>query len=161
MACFFISLKTSNYLFRSQFIVDCFCNLEKITDENINVLRDIFWKMNNVSYTTEKVTEKKKVPVLDEKGEQKKDAEGKPVYTEKKITKTILHIKTSHKTAEQQATALSFNVKQLAEMRELLDVKNKPSIIAAWQQRRRKVLEMGWEQQENCLVCPFRILVWG
>ena len=35
MACFFISLKTSNYLFRSQFIVDCFCNLEKITDENI------------------------------------------------------------------------------------------------------------------------------
>ena len=95
-----------------------------ITDENINILRDIFWKMNKVSYTTEKVTEKKKVPVLDEKGEQKKDAEGKPLYTEKKITKTILHITTSHKTAEQQATALSFNVKQLAEMRELLDVKN-------------------------------------
>ena len=95
-----------------------------ITDENINVLRDVFWRMNKVSYTTEKVSEKKKVPVLDEKGEQKKDAEGKPVYTEKKITKTILHIKTSHKTAEQQATALSFNVKQLAEMRELLDVKN-------------------------------------
>ena len=95
-----------------------------ITDENIIVLRDIFWKMNKVSYTTEKVTEKKKVPVLDEKGEQKKDAEGKPVYTEKKIIKTILHIKTNHKTAEQQATALSFNVKQLAEMRELLDVKN-------------------------------------
>ena len=95
-----------------------------ITDENINVLRDIFWKMNKVSYTTEKVTEKKKVPVLDEKGEQKKDADGKPIYIEKKITKTILHITTSHKTAEQQATALSFNVKQLAEMRELLDVKN-------------------------------------
>ena len=95
-----------------------------ITDDNVNVLRDIFWKMNQVSYTTEKVTEKKKVPVLDEKGEQKKDADGKPVYTEKKITKTILHIKSSHKTAEQQATALFFNVKQLAELKELLDVKN-------------------------------------
>ena len=95
-----------------------------ITDDNVNVLRDIFWKMNTVSYTTEKITEKKKVPVLDEKGEQKKDEKGNPIYTEKKITKTILHIKTSHKTAEQQAFALSFNVKQLAEMRELLDVKN-------------------------------------
>ncbi len=95
-----------------------------ITDDNVNVLRDIFWKMNSVTYTTEKVTEKKKVPVLDEKGEQKKDADGNPIYTEKKITKTILHIKSKHKTAEQQATALSFNVKQLAELRELLDVKN-------------------------------------
>lgn len=95
-----------------------------ITDDNVNVLRDIFWKMNKVTYSTEKVTEKKKVPVLDEKGVQKKDENGNPVYTEKKITKTILHIKTTHKTAEQQATALSFNVKQLAEMRELLDVKN-------------------------------------
>ena len=95
-----------------------------ITDDNVNVLRDIFWNMNQVSYTTEKVSEKKKVPVLDEKGEQKKDADGKPVYTEKKITKTILHIKSSHKTAEQQATALSFNVKQLTELKELLDVKN-------------------------------------
>ena len=95
-----------------------------ITDDNVNVLRDIFWKMNKVTYSTEKVTEKKKVPVLDEKGLQKKDVNGNPVYTENKITKTILHIKTTHKTAEQQATALSFNVKQLAEMRELLDVKN-------------------------------------
>ena len=34
MACFFISLKTWNYLLPSQFIVECFCNLEKITDEN-------------------------------------------------------------------------------------------------------------------------------
>lgn len=95
-----------------------------ITDDNVNVLRDIFWKMNSVTYTTEKVTEKKKVPVLDEKGELKKDTDGKPVYTEKKVTKTILHIKSSHKTAEQQAIALSFNVKQLAELKELLDVKN-------------------------------------
>ena len=95
-----------------------------ITDDNVNVLRDIFWKMNKVTYSTEKVTEKKKEPVLDEKGVQKKDENGNPVYTEKKITKTILHIKITHKTAEQEATALSFNVKQLAEMRELLDVKN-------------------------------------
>lgn len=95
-----------------------------ITDDNVNVLRDIFWKMNKVTYSTEKITEKKKVPVLDEKGVQKKDADGKPIYIEKTIIKTILHIKTSHKTAEQQATAFSFNVKQLAEMRELLDVKN-------------------------------------
>ena len=34
MACFFISLKTWNYLLPSQFIVECFCNLKKITDEN-------------------------------------------------------------------------------------------------------------------------------
>ena len=34
MACFYISLKTSNFLMQSQFIVNCFCNIEKITDEN-------------------------------------------------------------------------------------------------------------------------------
>ncbi len=95
-----------------------------ITDNNVNVLRDIFWKMNSVTYSTKKITEKKKVPVLDEKGKQQKDAEGNPIYTEKKVTKTILNIKMSHKTAEQQATSLSFNVTQLAEMRELLDVRN-------------------------------------
>ena len=95
-----------------------------ITDNNITVLRDIFWKMNSVTYSTKKITEKKKVLVLDEKGEQKKDAEGNPIFTEKEVTKTILNIKTSRKTAEQQATSLSFNIQQLAEMRELLDVKN-------------------------------------
>ena len=94
-----------------------------ITDDHIKTLRNIFWQMNSVSSSTTKKTETKKVPVLDENGNQKKDDKGNPVYTEKKITKTTLHIKISHKTADEEAKSLSFTEKQLAELSELLSDK--------------------------------------
>lgn len=79
-----------------------------ITDDHIKMLRNIFWQMNTVSSSTTKKTETKKEPVLDENGNQKKDDKGNPIYTEKKITKTTLHIKVSHKTADEEAKSLSF-----------------------------------------------------
>ena len=94
-----------------------------ITDDHIKMLRNIFWQMNTVTSSTTKKTETKKEPVLDENGNQKKDDKGNPVYTEKKITKTTLHIKISHKDADEEAKSLSFTVKQLEELNELLSDK--------------------------------------
>ena len=95
-----------------------------ITDDHVKNLRDIFWQMNTVSYSTKKVTETKKVPNLDSDGNQKKDKDGNLLYKEEKVTKTILTITINHKTAAQEASALHFNSQQLAQLNELLDVKN-------------------------------------
>ena len=94
-----------------------------ITDDHIKTLRNIFWQMNTVTSSTTKKTETKKEPVLDENGNQKKDDKGNPVYTEKTITKTTLHIKISHKDADEEAQNLSFTAKQLEELNELLSDK--------------------------------------
>ena len=94
-----------------------------ITDDHIKMLRNIFWQMNTVTSSTTKKTETKKEPVLDENGNQKKDEKGNLFYTEKKITKTTLHIKISHKDADEEAKNLSFTAKQLEELNELLSDK--------------------------------------
>ena len=95
-----------------------------ISDEHIKILKDIFWQMNTITSSTKKVTETKKVPDLDDKGVQKKDKDGNLLYKEEKITKTILTISINHKTAAQEASTLHFNAQQLAQLNELLDVKN-------------------------------------
>ncbi len=95
-----------------------------ISDEHIKILRDIFWQMNTISSSTKKVTETKKVPDLDDKGVQKKDKDGNLLYKEEKVTKTILTISINHKTATQEASTLHFNTQQMAQLNELLDVKN-------------------------------------
>lgn len=95
-----------------------------LTDDHVAILKDIFWQMTTVSYTTEVVTETIKVPDLDEDGNQKKDADGNLLYKEETISKTILHITISHLTASEEASNLSFNTDQTAQLNELLDVKN-------------------------------------
>ena len=95
-----------------------------ISDEHIKMLRDIFWQMNTITSSTKKVTETKKVPDLDDKGVQKKDKAGNLLYKDETITKTILTISIGHKTAAEEATSLHFNAQQLAQLNELLDVKN-------------------------------------
>ncbi len=95
-----------------------------ITDDHVKILRDIFWQMNTVTYSTKKVTETKKVPDLDSDGNQKKDKDGNLLYKEEQVTKTILTITINHKTAAQEASALHFNSQQQAQLNELLDVKN-------------------------------------
>ena len=95
-----------------------------ISDEHIKILKDIFWQMNTITSSTKKVTETKKVPDLDDKGVQKKDKDGNLLYKEEKVTKTILTISINHKTAAQEASTLHFNAQQLAQLNELLDVKN-------------------------------------
>ena len=80
--------------------------------------------MNTITYSTEEGYETKKVPDLDDDGVQKKDKDGNLLYKEEKVTKTILTISINHKTAAQEASTLHFNAQQLAQLNELLDVKN-------------------------------------
>ena len=95
-----------------------------ITDDHVKILKDIYWQMTTVTYTTEVVTETRKVPDLDADGNQKKDADGNLLYKEETTSKTILHIKISHLTAAEEAKNLSFNTEQMAQLNELLDTKN-------------------------------------
>ena len=95
-----------------------------ITDDHVTILKNIFWQMNTITYSTKKVTETKKVPDLDSNGNQKKDKDGNLLYKEEQVTKTILTITINHKTAAQEATSLHFNSQQTAQLNELLDVKN-------------------------------------
>ena len=95
-----------------------------ITDDRVKILKDIFWQMTTVTYTTETKTETKKVPDLDADGNQKKDSNGNPLYKDETTTKTILHIKISHLSATEEDNKLSFNAEQKAQLNQLLDTKN-------------------------------------
>lgn len=95
-----------------------------LTDEHVKILKDIFWQMTTVTYTTEVVTETKMVPDLDDDGNQKKDDKGNLLYKEETTSKTILHITINHLTAAEEASKLSFNIEQMAQLNELLDTKN-------------------------------------
>ena len=95
-----------------------------LTDDNVEVLRYIFWSMNSITYTTEVVEETTLVPDLDEDGIQKTDADGNLLYIEETVSKTTLHITINHLSAADEAAVLSFNDEQIAELNELLDIKN-------------------------------------
>ena len=103
-------------------VIDYAVNPEKT--EQMMYVRDIFWAMNSVAYTTETVTETVLVPDLDSDGNQKTDADGNLLYVEQTTSKTILHITISHLSAAEEAYNLCFNDEQMAELSELLDVKN-------------------------------------
>lgn len=94
-----------------------------LTDDHVTILKDIFWQMNTITYTTEVVTETIQVPDLDSDGNQKKDKDGNLLYKEETVTKTILHISINHLSASEEASKLSFNTDQMAQLNELLDVK--------------------------------------
>ena len=95
-----------------------------ITDSNVEILKTIFWDMNTITYSTKQVTETKQVPDLDEDGVQKKDDQGNLLYKDEEVTKTILTISIGHKSAADEASSLSFNDQQNAQLNELLDSKN-------------------------------------
>ena len=120
-----------------------------LTDDHVAILKDIFWQMTTVTYTTEVVTETKQVPDLDSDGNQKTDADGNPLYKEETISKTILHITISHLTAAEEASNLSFNTEQLAQLNELLDVKN----ASLWAQVLRGV-GLGSSELVNLALSP-------
>ena len=81
------------------------------------ILKDIFWEMNEITYHTETKKEKVKEEKVDEDGNIE---EGE----EKEITKKILFIETIHKTAEEMADLLEFDEEQRKQLAELLDEKN-------------------------------------
>ena len=86
-------------------------------DENKkNILRDIFWDMNTISYRTETVESTTIVETTDE--------EGNPVQEEQVVSKTTLYITITAKSADEMAEQYNFTDKQKEYLAELLSPKN-------------------------------------
>ena len=87
-----------------------------ITDEKIELLRDIFWQMNEIDHETDDVTEMELV--------ETDDGNGNIVEDWQEVTKTYLCITVGHKTAEEMAEELGFNDNQMEQLEELLADEN-------------------------------------
>ena len=85
-------------------------------DEKLELLKDIFWQMNEISSSTSTQTE----TVI----ETSDDGNGNIVETENTVTQTYLYITVSHKTAEEMAGQFGFNEDQREQMAELLADEN-------------------------------------
>ncbi len=88
-----------------------------LNDEKIELLKGIFWDMNEITSRTETKTE----TVITETD----DGEGNIVQEETEQTQTILYITVTHKTADEMAEIYGFSEEQKLQMRELLDEKNR------------------------------------
>ncbi len=91
-------------------------------DGKLELLRDIFWQMNEISSSTSTRTETV-VEVTD-------DGNGNIVETEVTVTQTYLYITVSHKTAQEMADQLGFDQDQREQLAELLADENN----ALWSQ---------------------------
>ena len=87
-----------------------------ITDEKKELLKDIFWQMNEISHKTDMVSETEIV--------ESDDGNGNIVEEEVSVTNTYLYITIEHKTAEEMAEELNFNDDQMAQLKALLADKN-------------------------------------
>lgn len=85
-------------------------------NEKLELLKDIFWQMNEISSSTSTQTE----TVI----ETSDDGNGNIVETETTVTQTYLYITVSHKTAEEMADQFGFNEDQREQMAELLADEN-------------------------------------
>ena len=88
-----------------------------MTEEKKEILRDIFWDMNEIAHSTETQVE----TVV----EQQEDAQGNPVEVERTQTTVVLHMMERPKSAEDMAIAYGFSQEQMEIMQELLHEKNK------------------------------------
>ena len=87
-----------------------------ITDEKKELLKDIFWEMNEISHETDTVSETEIV--------ESDDGNGNIVEEEVPVTNTYLYITVEHKTAEEMAAELNFNDDQMAQLEALLADEN-------------------------------------
>ena len=87
-----------------------------ITEEKKQLLTDIFWEMNDISYRTETDTETEII--------ESDDGNGNILEETVEVTKTTLYITVSHKTAEQMSDQYRFNDDQDLQLEELLSVDN-------------------------------------
>lgn len=87
-----------------------------MTDEKKELLKSIFWEMNEISSRTETKTE----TVIDESD----DGHGNIVEEEVTVTQLYLYIMVSHKTADEMANAYGFNADQREQLAELLADEN-------------------------------------
>ena len=88
-----------------------------VDDAKKAILKDIFWQMNEISYRTERKTEKVTTETT--------DGYGNIIETTKRITHTYLYITVSHKTAEEMANHFNFNADQRQQLSELLAEENR------------------------------------
>lgn len=80
------------------------------------ILKDIFWDMNEIF---SKVETKNETVIIEED-----DGHDNIIQTEKKVLKTYLYITVSHKTADEMANRYGFNQKQKEYVTELVKDKN-------------------------------------
>lgn len=85
-------------------------------DSKKQLLKDIFWQMNEISSSTSTQTK----TII----ETSDDGNGNIVETEVIVTRTYLYITVSHKTAEEMADQFSFHEDQREQMAELLADEN-------------------------------------
>ena len=88
-----------------------------VDDSKKAILKDIFWRMNEISSRTESKTEE----VITETD----DGHGNIVETATTVTRTYLYITVSHKTAEEMADNFNFIADQRKQLSELLDEENR------------------------------------
>lgn len=77
-----------------------------LDDKKIKTLKEVFWDMNKITSSTEKVTK----DIKDENGN----------VTEKDKEVTILHIKISHKSVDEMMIKYEFDLKQKNQIKEIL-----------------------------------------
>lgn len=87
-----------------------------LTDEKKQLLTDIFWEMNDISYRTEMDTETEII--------ESDDGNGNILEETVEVTKTTLYITVSHKTADEMSDQYRFNEDQDSQLEELLNVDN-------------------------------------
>lgn len=88
-----------------------------VDDGKKATLKDIFWRMNEISSRTETNTE----TVIEESD----DGHGNIVETTTTVTRTTLYITVSHKTAEEMADQFGFSADQREQLAELLADENR------------------------------------
>lgn len=93
-----------------------------MTDEKKQLLKDIFWEMNDISHRSETRTE----TVIIETD----DGNGNILEEEVQETRTTLYITVSHKTAEEMASQYGFNSDQNKQLAELLADENSSMWLA-------------------------------
>ena len=87
-----------------------------VTEEKKQLLSDIFWAMNDISYRTKTDTETEII--------ESDDGHGNILEERKEVTKTTLYITVTHKTADQMSDQYRFNADQDEQLEELLNVDN-------------------------------------
>lgn len=87
-----------------------------VDDEKKELLKEIFWAMNEISYRTETATTTQAV--------ETDDGKGNIIVEEAEITATTLYITVAHKTADEMANIYSFTADQRGMLSELLAEEN-------------------------------------
>lgn len=87
-----------------------------LSDEKIQLLKNIFWEMNSISHSTAVITSTEII--------ESDDGSGNIVEEKVTVTKTWLHITVDHLAAEEMASELGFNDDQMAQLEALLAEEN-------------------------------------